>query len=300
MSGTISQRAERGAPKSTRSFTPEGPRFVAGDKATFQGTWEGAVDFIEFMDSVQIFNNRKRLIIMKKRGFTLIELLVVIAIIAILAAMLLPALQKARSSATKTACVNNLKQIGAALAMYAGDQQNFPPGDQQEMEAYNLQRWYHRIRPYLGSSEVVTDWARATETGREGALFCKATEVVFGNDGLSNTVSYAMNSFSTLSRDFGFRPSRLAYDPSQWWENYMVRPESRSPRIANSKIIFVSELGHLSDGYTHPSIRTRDNYFGLDGSTSADLRHGGKNALMFDLHVEFVTPPKVAEELYLY
>ena len=80
----------------------------------------------------------------------------------------------------------------------------------------------------------------------------------------------------------------------------MVRPESRSPRTANSKIIFVSELGHLSDGYMHPSIRTRDNYFGLDGSTSADLRHGGKNALMFDLHVEFVTPPKVAEGLYLY
>jgi len=86
---------------------------------------------------------------MKKKGFTLIELLVVIAIIGIIASLLIPAVGKAREGGRRSACVNNLRQIGMGMSMYL-DEHNF----KFTPIVVGADWWYNYLDSYLDNRNV--------------------------------------------------------------------------------------------------------------------------------------------------
>ena len=123
----------------------------------------------------------------------MIELLVVIAIIAILAAMLLPALAKAKDKAVGMSCMNNVKQMGLALTLYEQDTGQVPRCWPAFPTAHGNKLWYYMIQPYLGKS--VKDFGM-------GVFICPGTSKRKRTNDWKDVYNYAMNSKFQGNRTF--------------------------------------------------------------------------------------------------
>ena len=167
-----------------------------------------------------------------KRAFTLIEILVVIAIIALLAAIIFPVFATARGKARSAACQSNLKQLGAAMAMYIGDYERYPkaldPSDKFTPEMWNGHPAYKALidsmpllpeamNPYVKSAAV---WTCPSDTGfdeiEKSGLAINARPTCFdaprtdgpGNFGMSYFYRTELT-FKNLADDFLKNPTQI-------------------------------------------------------------------------------------------
>jgi prepilin-type N-terminal cleavage/methylation domain-containing protein/prepilin-type processing-associated H-X9-DG protein len=182
------------------------------------------------------------------QSFTLIELLVVIAIIAILASMLLPALNQAKSKAKSIICLNQMKQITGAQIMYASDNDDYaataiPPGGTS---------WFKALSPYLDGK--LTMWG------------CPAIEVATTAQALS--VAYTSGS---ADNNFKWRAS-IGIN-SQTFVGRNSSNKLKAVKISRAK--YPSRTVHTGDGRTGKEYQTA-------GATSAQVANNGALHLRHD------------------
>jgi len=146
------------------------------------------------------------------RGFTLIELLVVVAIIAVLIAMLLPALQEAKANAVKAKCASNFHQIGIGFGFYTNDNYGYiPPGHSDPRVVYD---WGPPIQPigygclalYFPRERLLDNIGLDTDGSARGLFHCPAGPppvVSYGNFASITYLGYFLPSLQTSQLSSG-------------------------------------------------------------------------------------------------
>ncbi len=215
-----------------------------------------------------------------RKGFTLVELLVVIGIIALLIAMLMPALNKARTAAYTATCASNLKQIGMMFANYIADHRYLPPlnsEDNYNSEAINNRpmMMQHALGPYAGKPQwaIFSFYAGAMNPyniDSDKAAFRKTVFVcpVYNTDTAELTKSgYSESTWLTLPGGFGSGPDRVWARPRRF--STIKNPSTRVHIFETRSDWHISSYADLtSNKVDHQRHNKGCNYLFADGHVS--------------------------------